>query len=187
MTFISGWGGFREIFDYLPNVCDFFVPFVDFFPNQTPDIISMESDILIGWSLGAHLILKYSKHVIAKKVLFITPFLYFCDYVNKRVIDRMILAFEKDKMKVINEFLSNIGAKAYNKDIPDSLKDGLEFLKISKVGSFEKKDNYFCLCAQKDFLKLNNACFDICKNTMMVDSNHFISEDKIELAIKKIH
>jgi hypothetical protein len=163
------------------------VPFVDFFPTQTPDVISAEKELIIGWSLGAHLILKYALYINAKKVLLLTPFLYFCDHVNKRILDRMILAFEKDKSKVVNEFLHNIGAKTYNKNIPDSLKGGLEFLRESKIENFEKKDNYYCACAKHDFLNLTGACDKICKKTFLIKSNHYISEDNIELIIKKLH
>ena len=187
MTFISGWAGFREIFNKIPQKAQFFVPFVDFLPDKTPDILSLENDLLIGWSLGAHLILKYSFYVKSKKVLLLAPFLYFCDFVNKRILDRMILAFEKDKSKVVSEFLKNIGAVNYTKVIPDSLKEGLEFLKTSRVEKFEKKENYFCACAKHDFLKLSGACFDICKNPIIIDSNHFFSEVVIEHIIKKLY
>ncbi|HHS48930.1 MAG TPA: hypothetical protein ENM99_03600 [Desulfurella acetivorans] len=187
MTFVSGWSGFREIFDKIPSQGHFFVPFVDFFPNQTPHVISTEKELLIGWSLGAHLILKYALHINAKKVLLFAPFLYFCDHVNKRILDRMILAFEKDKSKVVSEFLQNIGARSYNKNIPDSLKDGLEFLKVSKVENFEKKDNYICVCARYDFLNLANACDKICKKSIIVNSNHYFSEDTINGIIQKLH
>ncbi len=186
MTFISGWAGFREIFEKIPQNAQFFVPFIDFLPDKTSEIVSLEDDLLIGWSLGAHLVLKYSFAVRSKKVLLLAPFLYFCDFVNKRILDRMIRAFEKDKSKVVNEFLKNIGAKAYNKKIPDVLKEGLDFLKISKVDSFEKK-NYFCVCAKYDFLNLANACYGVCKNPIIIDSNHFFYEDTIEQIIKKLH
>ncbi|HEX13368.1 MULTISPECIES: hypothetical protein [Desulfurella] len=192
MTFISGWAGFREIFDKIPQKSQFFIPFVDFRPDQISDILSLEDNLLIGWSLGAHLILKYSFYVKAKKVLLLAPFLYFCDFVNKRILDRMILAFERDKSKVVSEFLKNIGAVNYTKVIPDSfipdsLKEGLEFLKTSRVEKFEKKENYFCVCAKHDFLKLSGACFDICKNPIIIDSNHFFSEVLIEHIIKKLY
>lgn len=187
MMFISGWAGFRELFDKLPLTSQFFLPFIDFLPNQTPDIISAENDILIGWSLGAHLILKYSNYVTAKKVLLLAPFLYFCDHVHKRILDRMILAFQKDKSKVVNDFLANIGARAYNKAIPDSLKYGLEFLKVSKIENFEKKVNYYCVWAKNDFLNLSNICSKICDNAILLDSNHYISEDNLEFIIKKLH
>ncbi|WP_143340247.1 hypothetical protein [Desulfurella amilsii] len=163
------------------------MPFVDFFPSQTPDVISAEKELLIGWSLGAHLVLKHACSVNAKKVLLFAPFLYFCDHVNKKLLDRMILAFEKDKSKVVSDFLHNIGARAYNKNIPDSLKSGLEFLKVSKIENFAKKDNYYCVCAKKDFLNLASACNKICKKPIIVNSNHYFSEDTINDIIKKLH
>ena len=187
MTFVSGWAGFREIFDKLPLQARFLVPFVDFFPTQTPDVISTEKELLIGWSLGAHLILKYKLYINAKTVILLTPFLYFCNHVNKRILDRMVLAFEKDKSKVVSEFLHNIGARSYNKNIPDSLKGGLEFLRESKVENFEETDNYYCVCAKYDFLNLAGVCDKICKKTFLINSNHYISEDNIELIIKKLH
>lgn len=187
MMFISGWAGFRELFDKIPSTSQFFIPFVDFMPDQTPDILNKENDILIGWSLGAHLILKYSSHVSAKRVLLLAPFLYFCEHIHKKILDRMILAFQKDKSKVVNEFLANIGARGYKKIIPDSLKDGLEFLKNSKVENFHEQSNFLCACAKYDFLNLSNACNKICKKPIVIDSNHYFSEDKIEHIIKEFY
>lgn len=188
MTFISGWAGFKELFPKISKNSNFFVPFADTDVESLKEVVSIENDLLIGWSLGAHLILKCAGFVRARKVVLLAPFLNFTDFVNPRIINKMIQVFKIDKQKVISEFYEKIGAKStLTIDIPDSLVDGLEFLKFSKVSNYKMKDNFYCICASFDALNLANACINCCKNIYYVDSNHYFSEAIIERVIEGLY
>ncbi|AEE15437.1 hypothetical protein Thena_1831 [Thermodesulfobium narugense DSM 14796] len=131
MIFLSGWSGFSEIYPEISKRSKFIVPFQDYnFLDWYLDEIKREEDMIVGWSLGANLILRDIDKLNAKKIILIAPFLNFTDYVNERIVNLMIRAFEENKKRCISDFWTRIGIKMDIKTkISSSLKDGLIFLK----------------------------------------------------------
>ncbi len=79
MTFVSGWGGFLELFPKLKPQ-RFLLPFVDFSSKEIRREIAMpQTEILVGWSFGAFCILldlpKLAR--LYSQIVLLAPFLNF--------------------------------------------------------------------------------------------------------------
>jgi pimeloyl-[acyl-carrier protein] methyl ester esterase len=138
--FISGWAGFKELFPELLADFDIIVPFVDADPNQIDRIINENSsEIIIGWSTGAHIILKNIEKVTAKykNIFLFSPFLNFTKYTDKRILNFMIKKFKIEPVSVIKDFYKNCGITETNiiNEYNDfgNLIDGLEYLLNSDI------------------------------------------------------
>lgn len=187
---MSGWSGFSEIYPEISKKYKFIVPFQD--PNFSEwylDEIKQEEDMLVGWSLGANLILKDIDKLNAKRIILIAPFLNFTDYVNERIVDLMIRAFERDREKCVNDFWARIGIKKDVKTkINSSLKEGLIFLK--KRNNFKEyvhDKNILIIALTIDRILPLKAFMDVQKkifgSVIKLYSNHYVEEKILERII----
>ncbi len=79
MTFVSGWGGFLELFpNFKPE--RFLLPFVDFSSEEIrQEIATPQTEILVGWSFGAFCILLDLPKLanLYSQIVLFAPFLNF--------------------------------------------------------------------------------------------------------------
>ncbi|ACS79510.1 alpha/beta hydrolase [Maridesulfovibrio salexigens] len=138
IVFVGGWATSPQQYSLLPESARFLVPFTGFDPKELPELISEGGDVLVGWSTGAHMLLKDCRHLfeLYEKVFLIAPFLSFTDSFPTRLVRGMIAGMESDPAAVVNSFHENCGETnppAYAPEDKDSLIAGLEYLIASKI------------------------------------------------------
>lgn len=190
MIFLSGWSGFREAYPEISRKCKYVIPFQDesFFECYLNEI-KQEEDMLVGWSLGASLIIRHIDKLNAKKIILIAPFLNFTDYVDKRIVDLMSLAFKKDKEKCVIDFWSKIGLrKNLETQVSKTLQNGLLFLKEkNNFNEIIHNKNVLIIAPVHDRILPFNAFLDVHSKVfgklLRLDSNHYIEEPVLEKII----
>ena len=134
--FISGWAGYGCLFPCLSKKTRFVLPF-DSGENAGADSLPAQGwDVVIGWSLGAHLCLKHIHKIRAKKVVLIAPFLDFCHGSSGRKVQEMIAGLDKNPGATVRWFWKLCGIKNAPKLIigeREELKAGLKFLCQSRI------------------------------------------------------
>jgi len=190
LIFLSGWSGFREIYPEISKKCKYIVPFEDEgFLERYLNEIKQEEDLIIGWSLGANLIIRELDRLNAKRIILIAPFFNFTDYVNKRAIDLMIRSFERNREKCVIDFWSKIGIRTdLQTKVSHSLKDGLIFLKErNNFNEVYHKRNILVIAPTNDRILPLNAFIEVYKrifgSIIKIYSNHYIEESILERII----
>ncbi len=192
LIFVSGWAGFDKLFPNISTRYEFIIPIYDMDEKGLLNhLASKKADILIGWSTGAHIILKQIE--ILKEnyanILLIAPFFDFMEHTDEKVIDKMISNLQKNPISVVKYFYRQCGIK----NIPkidridkEKLSKGLEFLKTSKVKADKLPDNIYVMHGKKD--KIVPCCKDrTFKNlTILNDSGHYIDEGLIRKKVYEI-
>lgn len=143
LVFVGGWATSSEQFPDLPGPVRFLVPFTGFEPCELPALIGGGGDVLVGWSTGAHMLLKDCRHLFGlyKKVILIAPFLTFTDSFPQRLVRSMIAGMDKEPAVVVRSFHENCGEPDppdYDQSQKDALIAGLEFLISSKIAVEDK-------------------------------------------------
>jgi hypothetical protein len=136
-VFISGWGGYPAMFEHIPKVTNFCIPFIHS-DKYIEDTISAGGDIIVGWSTGAHILSKAVWRYIDrwKKVILVAPFSDFTNSFSKKALDIMIKSLNTDFLGTMENFYLKCGFRGKIKlNLEDifKLETGLEFLKHSKV------------------------------------------------------
>lgn len=185
-VFISGFGGYEELFPTISSKSKFFKPFID----NLDDIFSaMHSggNTLMGWSTGAHIIAGRLPLVADKwkKIVLVAPFDDFTNCFGTRVIDAMIKGMDRDFHKTMNLFYTKCGIRSdFEADIKhrDVLKEGLVFLKNSKIKEGYPAENIIVIYGCNDQISKRTGVLNILRlfeksKFMEVDQPHYISED----------
>ena len=109
ILFVGGWATEETQFPRLASISSFLVPFSGFSPDELPALIGCGGNILIGWSTGAHMLLKECSHLFSSydHVLLIAPFLSFTDSFPERIVRRMIAGMDKNPAGVVQSFHNN--------------------------------------------------------------------------------
>lgn len=185
-VFISGLGGYKSLFPLISGESDFFVPFLDDHEN-IQDAINRGGDILMGWSTGAHIISKSIPSLKNRwsKIVLVAPFDDFTKSFGVRVIDAMIKGLDKDFHQTMGLFYEKCGIRGEfvaNPSDKNSLKEGLEFLKYSKVTEGSSLENITIIHGCNDEIAKRTAVLGFLKlfsnsKFMEVDQPHFISEN----------
>lgn len=140
--FIGGWATDREQFPWFAEHSEFYVPFADFEPEDVEKVLhesirNSSGNILIGWSTGAHIILKFCQNIFTEfeKVILISPFLRFTDSFPVRIVESMIKGLNVDPDSVVDQFHANCGESGKFKWNYGTvrLRRGLEFLIDSEI------------------------------------------------------
>ncbi len=142
--FISGWAGFKEALGDIPSDWHFINPFLNCDEEGILNFLKDKSgETLVGWSTGGHIVLKslgfFSERF--KTIIIIAGFKRFTDYVNERVIKRMIKKMQTEPEAVVKDFLINAGCNPVIPDAidKDKLINGLNFLLSSDLTSIYSK------------------------------------------------
>ncbi|HAS90111.1 MAG TPA: hypothetical protein DCS48_12525 [Desulfovibrio sp.] len=196
IVFVGGWASSEEQYQELAETARFLVPFTCFDPTELPALIGDGGDVLVGWSTGAHMLLKDCHHLfkLYGKVILIAPFLSFTDSFPIRLIQGMIAGMQSDPAAVVQSFHENCGEPeppSYEPEAYNALVAGLEYLVTSKIESAAEMNLSNCLLVhgakdrivrRKAFEKLSSAIkgADILK----VQGGHKISESELMSIIK---
>ncbi|SME88533.1 hypothetical protein [Desulfovibrio gilichinskyi] len=137
LTFIGGWATAKEQYPALAESGDFLIPFVGFSPEELPDYLT-GGKIIVGWSTGAHILLKECSHLFSMydQVILIAPFLSFIDSFPERILRRMIAGLHKNPTTVVNSFHNNCGEESdlsLVRENVNALIEGLEYLICSRI------------------------------------------------------
>lgn len=185
-VFISGFGGYKSLFPLISSESDFFIPFINDSEN-IQDAVNSGGNILMGWSTGAHLISKSIPSLKNRwnKIVLVAPFDDFTKSFGVRVIDAMIKGLDEDFHKTMGLFYKKCGIKGgfvANPSDKNSLKEGLEFLKYSKVTEGSSLENITIIHGCNDEIAKRSAVLGLLRlfrnsKFMEVDQPHFISEN----------
>lgn len=189
--FISGWAGFREALGDIPKDWDFINPFLDFDEEGILNFLGDKTgEILVGWSTGGHIVLKNLDFFSEKfdKILIVAGFKKFTQYVNPRILKRMIQKMETDPEIVIKDFLINAGCKPILPEKIDNnlLINGLNFLLTSDIHIRETINCQLILIhGKKDKIVPSQAIHDLREfypqaKTYLLDGEHWLTFNKIE-------
>ncbi|KAA0259463.1 hypothetical protein FHQ18_00880 [Deferribacter autotrophicus] len=193
LIFVSGWAGFSYLYPNFSKFGIFITPFsVDFDEEKTVNFLkSQGGEILIGWSTGAHIILKELETISKnfQSIILIAPFLDFISFTKEKILDIMIENFKSNPEKVIKNFITKCGAnyhftEKYNTEL---MLTGLEFLKKSKIGHIHKTNNLFVIHGKKDKIVPFKESYKIVNNPVIIEGmNHYIEEKILEKYIYEI-
>jgi len=138
--FISGWAGLPCLFPCLSKKTRFIVPLGPGRAAGIRSLVEQEWDIIIAWSLGAHLCLKNIRRIRAKRLVLIAPFLDFCRDSSRRKVLEMISGLGKNPEATVRWFWRMCGIKnapeVIIEDLP-GLESGLRFLCRSRIDPAE--------------------------------------------------
>ena len=136
ILFISGWAGYKPLFPVLSRQTTFVCPFNPESGESLEAELEKYWDIIIAWSLGAHLCLKNISRLRAGRLVLLAPFLDFCHGSSWQKVQKMIHGLEKNPETTLGWFWKLCGMRP----IPDTpalnihdLQQGLRFLLKSKV------------------------------------------------------
>ena len=143
IVFVAGWASSASQYPQLAETARFLVPFSGFEPEKLPALIENGGDVLVGWSTGAHILLKECRHLFDRfeRVVLIAPFLSFTDSFPVRLVRGMIQGMENNPAAVVRSFHENCAEPeppAYDPAEVAALVAGLEFLISSKIDISEK-------------------------------------------------
>ncbi|TYB37328.1 MAG: hypothetical protein FXF49_00015 [Flexistipes sinusarabici] len=186
--FISGWGGYKELFPLITEKTDFYVPFL-----APMDVIKRSikkgGKTAMGWSTGAHILLKYAPKYIDKwdKIIAIAPFSDFTKSFGSKILDAMIRGIDQNFYNTMDNFYKRCGIQENvtvdHKDA-EKLKNGLIFLKTSKLVKGIYSDKITVIYGSNDrivkrsdiarILKMfSHACY------IEVQQQHFVNEEML--------
>lgn len=137
--FISGWGGYPDLFPALADKGEFILPFVDHDEAEIFKRMELsEASTLMGWSTGAHMILKRWIRVVERfdRIVLLAPFLSFTDYTDDKIVKLMIRGMRRNPTEVVRQFHAKCGFRGRMEfDIAhtDALIEGLEYLRTSRA------------------------------------------------------
>jgi len=139
LTFISGWAGLPEFYPAFTSRGRFLTPFFQDSSDQVATTITQGGDLLIGWSLGAHMVLKQIDVALQHfpRILLVAPFLDFSSCVHPRILRRMQQRLLKEPQATIEDFWQLCGIERICPDLGqervDSLVQGLSYLAASRI------------------------------------------------------
>jgi pimeloyl-ACP methyl ester carboxylesterase len=140
--FVSGWAGCECIYPQLARDCRMLIPFLRHEEPEIARILHQGGGTLLGWSTGAHMILKLFPDILRKfeRIILAGPFLSFTRYVPKARLEAMIRAMSKNPERTVAGFMAKCGyCGPLSISRPDhpALVRGLSFLLTSEASITE--------------------------------------------------
>jgi len=191
--FVSGWGGYDFLFPNLSKQTRFILPFDPAEITALKSLLSRKWDLVIGWSLGAHLCLKNINVIRADRLVLVSPFLDFCRGSSREKVLKMISGMDKDPERTMRWFWKLCGIRNPPQRFiheHHKLKLCLNFLCQSRVNPEQieselpvilihgLKDKIVPIKASEIILEyLPNACYH------PLPFGHFIPEEEIIKAV----
>lgn len=139
LTFVSGWSGLPCLYPTIASKSRFLIPFLDHSPADISEVLAAGGDLLVGWSTGAHQILKELDLACEnfRNILLVAPFLDFSTCVPPRIVRLMKARLLREAERTVEDFWKLCGT-----DLPcpqlsanqiKALADGLDFLMTSRA------------------------------------------------------
>jgi len=137
ILFVSGWAGYPALFPGLEHKALFIHPFVSHDLRSIRRCLSEKAwDMVIAWSLGAHLCLKTAEKINSRHLFLIAPFLDFTRHTPAAEIQTMLTGMRKNPFSTVRWFWRTCGIRDKPliplADVP-ALEQGLKFLIHSKA------------------------------------------------------
>ncbi len=191
VVFVGGWATDKAQYPQLSSSARFLVPFSGFEPDQLAGLIEGGGDVLIGWSTGAHMLLKDCANLFSRfrHVILIAPFLSFTDSFPERVVRRMIAAMDKNPSAVVDSFHENCGESLkllYDDTLTSALVEGLDYLINSSIESIpvQLPDNLILVHGENDMI-VRQTAFELVAERLphsevrTLNCGHKISESEL--------
>ena len=162
--------------------------------NTVSYLKDKQGKLLIGWSTGAHIILKHLNSIkYFKNVILISPFRFFLTFTRWKIIDIMIKNFKYDPTKVIRSFLIKAQAPyKHTKFDKNALLEGLNFLKHSSVKEINNTKKLTVIHGKRDRIVPYRESLNITDNHILLEkTGHYVDEKTLialcnEIVDKKI-
>lgn len=200
LAFFSGWAGFISLYPYFAQKYTFLVPFQNLFPEDIPQFWQNKKfKICLGWSTGAHLLLKNFAKINCDYLFLISPFLSFTSCIPKIWLKKTQNSLELNPLVTLNKFYSRLGAnykiEHISKEEVKKLILGLNYLTTSQIKEilpnphikkiyllYGKKDKLISLpeiqaVAQKLSLPKDQLIF--------LDQGHYLTQKKLLDVLKE--
>lgn len=200
LVFFSGWAGFTSLYPYFAQKYTFLVPFQNIFPE---DIISFWQNkklkICLGWSTGAHLLLKNFAQINSDYLFLISPFLNFTSCISELWLKKTQQSLKLNPQLTLNKFYSRLGA-AYkvehiSKEEVKNLLLGLNFLASSQIKEVlpnSQIKKIYLLYGQKDKLINLQETQTVAQKLSLpkdqlifLDQGHYLTQEKLLDVLKK--
>jgi len=140
LTFVSGWAGHPDLFPRLSQAAQFLHSFVLQTPEEIQDALRAgEGEMLVGWSTGAHLVLKDLPELSKRyeQIVLIAPFYQYTRCLYRSTVLKMIENFDKNPVRTVRAFYRTCGVRgadaSWCEAYRDELRAGLEFLLDSEA------------------------------------------------------
>ncbi len=114
VVFLSGWGGYPVLFPEVEECTHFIQPFADLDAEAAVEAAKQGGDVLVGWSTGAHMILKHRQELfpLYRRIILFAPFLSFCAQTPRKVVEQMIATITAEgPRRTLRAFWRNCGAR----------------------------------------------------------------------------
>ncbi|MUM78621.1 hypothetical protein GKC30_13355 [Pseudodesulfovibrio sp. F-1] len=137
--FVSGWAGYPELYPSLAGKGEFLLPFVGCSEGEIFHRLDVSpASTLIGWSTGAHMILKRWSRVTSRfeRIILLAPFLAFTDHVPETAVRAMIRSMRRNPEQTVRRFHADCGYAGrgvYREGDAEGLIAGLEYLRTSRA------------------------------------------------------
>lgn len=111
LTFVSGWAGYPQLYPTLAGQGTFILPFVDGSERAIVRQLGLGGDVLVAWSLGAHMVLKYWRAIEPHfgRIILAASFLDFTVFIPENVLPDMTSRFGMYPEGVVREYLDLCG------------------------------------------------------------------------------
>ena len=198
LTFISGWSGLPELYPTIAQRSNFLTPF---WHNSTKEIataIAQGGDTLIGWSTGAHLILKEldTARNNFSQIILLAPFLAFSHCVHPRIVKRMEQRLYQLPQATVSDFWEKCGIEhpcpAIDADKITTLAQGLDFLATTAATPNKVAAKQITLvCCNHDQI-VTAAEFNAVANSLeqteiiKINCQHFVPEQELLQMVKNV-
>jgi pimeloyl-ACP methyl ester carboxylesterase len=134
--FISGWAGYSFLFPRLSETTTFIVPFEPGYADFKRLLQAQKWDLIIAWSLGAHLCLKNIQSLRARRLVLAAPFLDFGRGPSQGRVLEMISGMDKNPQTTLRWFWKLCGVKKLPR-MPvmnrEALVSGLKYIFESRI------------------------------------------------------
>lgn len=198
VVFVGGWATDKAQYPKLSSFAQFLVPFSGFKPAELSGLLEGGGDVLIGWSTGAHMLLKDCANLFSRfrYVILIAPFLSFTDSFPEKVVRRMIGGMDKNPAVVVDSFHKNCGENLkilYDDKMTSALVEGLEYLISSSIENVPEilVDNLILMHGEDDKI-VRRTAFKLVTERLpraevrFLDCGHKVSESKLLNIIERL-
>ncbi|MDK2922288.1 MAG: hypothetical protein PWR24_1845 [Desulfonauticus sp.] len=193
LTFISGWAGWPNLYPLISQKGNFVVPFEDLWPRDFPQFFQQNQfHLLIAWSTGAHLCLKYLKAIKSEYLFLIAPFKDFSQHISPLWLQKTKQNLLQNPSFTLHKFYKRIGVNLNFSPTPsqvENLAKGLNFLLTSRLTELSKPQNIkhlYLLYGQRDKLISAEEITRLAAElelgqgeVILLDQGHFLPQEQL--------
>lgn len=194
LAFVSGWAGHAAQHPRLAAAGRYLVPFTS---HSEADIVAtLDADspeILVGWSTGAHIILKHHARFFGRceRIVLAAPFDSFTRHVDPRALAHMRRGMDRRPQATVETFFDTCGVTTpfrpsfRPEDVP-ALAAGLDFLRdsVAELPAEVLADNVMLVHGSQDRIvppAASEALLPCLRGATLLRPHcgHFVAEDTL--------